>query len=226
MQLFSGVDYQAQVRIHADHIVRSTAARLDSYQKAFGEVSRLPIEDELREILDDFKATWELQIGHSNQALASSLAARSAPPGIELGAELRAVSAHGHDRVLQGWKIWRGKVLLRKSISVSEPRQHEAAASIPVTQSDAGGSLFVGGAMSTQKMDNDGIVKSAFISYSWDDDAHREWVRGLAERLRADGVDVSVDRWATAPGDQLSAFMERAIRDNQFVVIICTPTST
>jgi hypothetical protein len=66
-------------------------------------------------------------------------------------------------------------------------------------------------------------MSSVFISYSWDDDVHREWVRKLAERLRADGVDVNIDRWAAVPGDQLPAFMERAIRENQFVVIICTP---
>lgn len=75
----------------------------------------------------------------------------------------------------------------------------------------------------TQNPHTVGVVKSAFISYSWDDDTHREWVRKLAERLRADGVDVSIDRWAAVPGDQLPAFMERAIRENQFVVIICTP---
>jgi hypothetical protein len=34
---------------------------------------------------------------------------------------------------------------------------------------------------------------------------------------------VSIDRWATVPGDQLPAFMERAVRENQFVVIVCTP---
>jgi TIR domain len=68
-----------------------------------------------------------------------------------------------------------------------------------------------------------GTVKSAFISYSWDDDAHCEWIRELATRLRADGVDVSIDRWSAIPGDQLPAFMERAIRDNEFVVIVCTP---
>lgn len=45
----------------------------------------------------------------------------------------------------------------------------------------------------------------------------------LAERLRADGVDVTLDRWAAVPGDQLPAFMERAIRENQFIIIICTP---
>jgi hypothetical protein len=63
----------------------------------------------------------------------------------------------------------------------------------------------------------------AFISYSWDDESHREWVCQLATRLRSDGVDVSIDKWETVPGDQLAAFMERSIRENQFVVIICTP---
>jgi hypothetical protein len=72
------------------------------------------------------------------------------------------------------------------------------------------------------KPQSGGIVRTAFISYSWDDDAHCEWVRELATRLRADGVDVSIDRWAAVPGDQLPAFMERAIRENQFVVIVCT----
>jgi hypothetical protein len=75
----------------------------------------------------------------------------------------------------------------------------------------------------TQRPDNKNRINTAFISYSWDDDAHTGWVRELAKRLRADGVDVSLDRWAAVPGDQLPAFMERAIRENQFVVIICTP---
>jgi hypothetical protein len=63
----------------------------------------------------------------------------------------------------------------------------------------------------------------AFISYSWDDDAHREWVKQLATRLRLDGVDVTLDRWHAAPGDQVPAFMERAVRENDFVIAICTP---
>lgn len=79
------------------------------------------------------------------------------------------------------------------------------------------------GASTVRNPETGGVMRSAFISYSWDDDVHREWVRGLAARLRKDGVDVSIDRWAAVPGDQLPAFMERAIRENQFVVIICTP---
>jgi hypothetical protein len=78
-------------------------------------------------------------------------------------------------------------------------------------------------AKETIKPESGATVKTAFISYSWDDDGHCEWVRQLATRLRADGVDVSIDRWAAVPGDQLPAFMERAIRENQFVVIVCTP---
>ncbi len=64
---------------------------------------------------------------------------------------------------------------------------------------------------------------ATFISYSWDDEPHRYWVRDLATRLRRDGVDVVLDQWSVAPGDQLPAFMERAIRENQFVLIVCTP---
>src|SRR4051795_8500993 len=63
----------------------------------------------------------------------------------------------------------------------------------------------------------------AFLSYSWDDDAHRDWVKLLAIRLRADGVDVTLDRWHAAPGDQIPAFMERAVRENDFVIAVCTP---
>lgn len=55
-QLFSGSDYQARVKFYVDHIERSTAKRLDSYQKAFGEINRQPTEGELREILNEFKA--------------------------------------------------------------------------------------------------------------------------------------------------------------------------
>ena len=54
----------------------------------------------------------------------------------------------------------------------------------------------------------DSRVPKAFISYSWDDDAHKEWVKQLATRLRADGVDVTLDRWHAAPGDQIPAFMD------------------
>ena len=64
---------------------------------------------------------------------------------------------------------------------------------------------------------------STFISYSWDSDDHRAWVRAIAERLRADGIEANIDQWGAVPGDQLPEFMERAISSHSFVVIVCTP---
>jgi hypothetical protein len=66
-------------------------------------------------------------------------------------------------------------------------------------------------------------VPSAFISYSWDDDFHRQWVLDLATRLRGDGVETVLDQWHVVPGDQLPAFMEKSIRDSDYVLTICTP---
>ncbi len=67
------------------------------------------------------------------------------------------------------------------------------------------------------------IGPTAFISYSWDDEEHKRWVRDLATRLRTDGVDVKLDQWELAPGDQLTTFMESSVRESRFVLIICTP---
>lgn len=63
----------------------------------------------------------------------------------------------------------------------------------------------------------------AFISYSWDSEEHKAWVRRLAERLRSDGIEATLDQWSTVPGDSLPLFMEEAIRDNPYVIIVCTP---
>jgi hypothetical protein len=37
-------------------------------------------------------------------------------------------------------------------------------------------------------------------------------------------VNVTLDQWDLQPGDQLPAFMERSVRDNDYVIIVCTPT--
>lgn len=66
-------------------------------------------------------------------------------------------------------------------------------------------------------------VPTATISYSWDSEAHRTWVAGLGSRLRSDGIDLTLDEWHLKPGDQLPHYMERAIRESDFVLIICTP---
>lgn len=62
-----------------------------------------------------------------------------------------------------------------------------------------------------------------FISYSWDNAQHRKWVRGLATKLRTDGIETILDQWHVSPGDRLPAFMESAIRDSDYVLLVCTP---
>jgi hypothetical protein len=63
-----------------------------------------------------------------------------------------------------------------------------------------------------------------FISYTWEGNAHEAWVETeLATRLRADGCNVRLDRWEAAPGHSLPAFMETAVRESQYVLLVCTP---
>lgn len=66
-------------------------------------------------------------------------------------------------------------------------------------------------------------VPTAFISYSWDNEEHKSWVKRLGARLRSDGIDLTLDEWTVAPGDQLPRFMETAIRESDFVLVVCTP---
>jgi hypothetical protein len=63
---------------------------------------------------------------------------------------------------------------------------------------------------------------SCFISYSWDSPAHREWVRMLATRLRAGGVDAVLDAFHAPLGADLTAFMGR-IAACDHVLVVCTP---
>lgn len=62
-----------------------------------------------------------------------------------------------------------------------------------------------------------------FISYAWDSDNFNALVRGLAARLRNNGVESIIDQWAVHPGDQLPLFMEQSIRESDFTLVICTP---
>lgn len=63
---------------------------------------------------------------------------------------------------------------------------------------------------------------ACFISYSWDHEEHRAWVRRLAEDLQRNGVDTGLDQQQVA-GSSFTQFMEAAVRDSDYVLIICTP---
>lgn len=65
---------------------------------------------------------------------------------------------------------------------------------------------------------------SAFISYSHDSDAHKDWVLQLATRLRSNGVNVILDRWNLKLGSDLASFMERGLSKSNRVICVCSET--
>jgi hypothetical protein len=70
--------------------------------------------------------------------------------------------------------------------------------------------------MSTKKV-------MVFISYSWDDEIHKFWVRNLADRLINDGIQTTIDCYDLMPGDDVRVFVEEAVRNATHILCICTP---
>lgn len=67
------------------------------------------------------------------------------------------------------------------------------------------------------------VNPTCFISYSWDSESHKTWVRSLATRLQVAGVVTYLDQWDVRPGTDLTRYMETSIRESDFVLLICTP---
>ena len=67
----------------------------------------------------------------------------------------------------------------------------------------------------------EGKKKKVFISYSWDSDEHKAWVKGLAERL-SKHFDVIIDI-KTPLGTDLNVFMEQMVGESDRVLLILTP---
>jgi hypothetical protein len=66
-------------------------------------------------------------------------------------------------------------------------------------------------------------MPKVFVSYSWENQSHRDWVRELATALAAAGIEVRLDQWDLAPGESLTAFMEHEVANADYVVAVCTP---
>jgi hypothetical protein len=62
-----------------------------------------------------------------------------------------------------------------------------------------------------------------FISYSWSNVVHEQWVVNLATELCESGIDVILDKWDLKEGHDTVAFMEKMVTDPEIkkVAIIC-----
>jgi len=65
-----------------------------------------------------------------------------------------------------------------------------------------------------------------FISYSWSNPTHEQWVVELATEIRESGVDVILDKWDLKEGHDAVAFMEKMVTDPEIkkVAIITDET--
>lgn len=64
-----------------------------------------------------------------------------------------------------------------------------------------------------------------FISYSHDSDQHRDFVRGLSDRLCREGLDCMIDQYINgSPPEGWQRWMEDQIEIADFVLLICTET--
>ena len=62
-----------------------------------------------------------------------------------------------------------------------------------------------------------------FISYSWDNEEHKNWILLLANKLIANGVDVILDRYYLGPGKNMLHFMDESIKKVDKVLMVFTP---
>ena len=64
-----------------------------------------------------------------------------------------------------------------------------------------------------------------FISYSHDSQPHRDYVRGIADRLRQDGLDCMIDQYILgSPPEGWLRWMEDQVEAADFVLMVCTET--
>lgn len=66
------------------------------------------------------------------------------------------------------------------------------------------------------------VSSKCFISYSHDNNLHKEWVLKLATRLMDNGVDIILDQWDVRLGGDLPSFMEGGLTEADRVICICT----
>src|SRR3989344_6483764 len=66
------------------------------------------------------------------------------------------------------------------------------------------------------------VIPKVFISYSHDSPEHKLWVLNLATKLRNNGIDAILDQWELRPGEDIPSFMEKHIKNSDYILMVCT----
>jgi nucleoside phosphorylase len=75
---------------------------------------------------------------------------------------------------------------------------------------------------STQTMNLDSASPRVFISYSHDSQEHKDRVLELADRLREDGIDCTIDQYEESPAEGWQRWMLNQVEEATFVLVACT----
>ena len=75
---------------------------------------------------------------------------------------------------------------------------------------------------SAQAMNLDSTSPKVFISYSHDSQEHKDRVLELADRLREDGIDCTIDQYEESPGEGWQRWMLNQVEEASFVLVVCT----
>ncbi len=67
-------------------------------------------------------------------------------------------------------------------------------------------------------------MEKVFISYSQESTEHSDRVLALANRLINDGLDCALDQYESSPAEGWPKWMDRQLKDAEYVVIVCTET--
>jgi hypothetical protein len=65
---------------------------------------------------------------------------------------------------------------------------------------------------------------TVFISYSHDSKEHQDRVLELSNKLRSEGINCSLDQYEDSPPEGWPKWMDRQVKNSDFVLVICTKT--
>lgn len=66
------------------------------------------------------------------------------------------------------------------------------------------------------------VPPKVLISYSHDSQSHKDRVLQLADRLRRDGIDCTIDQYLPSPPEGWPRWMMNQIEQSDFVLMVCT----
>jgi nucleoside phosphorylase len=119
-------------------------------------------------------------------------------------------NAKGWQTVIQGGTAYIGKIHIHEGTTQNLQNLSPAEAD-PLALSKF-----------TQAINLDSASPKVFISYSHDSQEHKDRVLGLADRLRKDGIDCTIDQYEESPSEGWQRWMLNQVEEATFVLVACT----